>query len=125
MSTSGRRDPAQNLRQLPITPYMANLWIADDPSGALLTLQLEETGSRGGVPSPFGLVGRSFYEAPLDNNVPCTLFIVKPQMIQLHASSRAAINLIVIQLLVITIAFADARSGPRPVINSRHGDGGP
>lgn len=48
----------------------------------------------------------------------------QPQMIQLHASSRSAINLIVIQLLVITIAFADARSGPRPVINSRHGDGG-
>jgi len=45
-------------------------------------------------------------------------------MIHDHLLSRAAINLIAAELLVLTITFAGPRDGPRPVIDSRQGDGG-
>ena len=45
-------------------------------------------------------------------------------MIHDHLLSRAAINLIAAELLVLTITFAGPRDGPKPVIDSRQGDGG-
>jgi hypothetical protein len=44
-------------------------------------------------------------------------------MIHDHLLSRAAINLIAVELLVLTITFAGARDAPDPP-SSRQGDGG-
>ena len=45
-------------------------------------------------------------------------------MIHDQLSSRAAITFLAAELLALTIVFAGPRDGPRPVIDSRQGDGG-